>query len=77
MKKSNLIRVIAELMVNNDIFKEEVLEKLRVESQELSSMLMELVKARIMVRAEIENIHRILQAKRDILRLMEFIRSGR
>lgn len=54
MRKSQLMRIIAEHMVDNDRFDEEVLEDLPAEKTTMTPDQVELEKARIMAKAEVE-----------------------
>lgn len=54
MIKASLVKVIAEHMVNNDIFEDEILNQLLVDVQEMSQAQFELEKAKIDVRTELE-----------------------
>jgi len=52
MRKANLIRLIAEHMVDNDVLPEEVMDKLPPPPLEMSQAQLELEKTRIMAQAE-------------------------
>ena len=54
MRKMAIIRKIAKQMVDNDIFKEETLNRLGGEMQELTPMQLELEIAKINAQMEIE-----------------------
>lgn len=41
MRKANVVRGIAEQMVDNDVFEEETLSQLQVDTQELTPIQME------------------------------------
>lgn len=57
MRKLSLVRIIAEHIVDNDISEEGMLSQLPVDIQEMYQIQIELKKARIVVRAEIEKAH--------------------
>lgn len=54
MRKVNVVRGIAEHMSDNDVFEEETLSQLQVDTQELPPMQKELEKTRIATGGEIE-----------------------
>lgn len=55
-RKASIVRVIAEHLVDNDVFEEETLSQLQVDIQDLTPNQLELEKAKIKIaaRAEIE-----------------------
>lgn len=53
MRKANIVKVIAE-MVDNDVFEEEMLEQVQVDTQELTPTKLKLQKARIAARVVID-----------------------
>lgn len=58
MRKTNIIKIIAEHIVDNDILEEDILDQLQ-ETQELMSTQIELEKARIITRKKLKSSRKL------------------